>query len=142
MVDAPEDAAKAERIARIVAQAERDVVDCAKCGIRHLAATPCLTARNVKKAEVVREGDPVEKWKALADRAKTHTTVYQRTGRKCPGCSQDIFSGQNVLGVWVDVIGPTREYLDEHQAVCCKPITRIEEPVELVRPERPRRDLD
>jgi len=84
----------------------------------------------------------VEKWQALAARAEAHPTVYQATGRKCPGCQQEISCGQNVLGVWIEVIGPEREYLDEHQAVCCKPITRIEEPMELVRPERSRRDLD
>lgn len=128
-------------VARLVYQAQQEGVKCAQCGWEHLPTTKCLPPK-VVPPKVVPEGDPVQKWQELAARAEAHPTVYQSTGRKCPGCQRDIFSGQNVLGVWIDVIGPTREYLDEHQAVCCKPITRIEEPVELTRPERPRRDLD
>lgn len=140
MTDA-EEAAKAERIARIIAQAEREAIRCGKCGEVHLPETKCVLLP-VKPKPIIREGDPVAKWQELAGRAAEHPTEYHATGRKCPGCQQDIISAKNFLGVWFDVIGPTREYLDEHQAQCCKPITRIEEPVELVRPERPRRDLE
>lgn len=130
-----------ETIARLVAKAEREGVPCVNCGWAHLPTTKCLTAKAVKQAEVIREGDPVEKWKALAERAAQHPTVYQRTGRKCPGCQGDIWSGQNFLGVWFDVIGEDREYLDEHQAVCCKPVVKEPE-MELQRPPRPRQEDD
>jgi len=137
-------------IARLLyaAEAQGEVQDCPKCGWQHRPLQKC---RSVKwNADIARKAeaatgeavDPLVKFQEWEARAKASPTTYTDTGRKCPGCGQTIWSAKNFLGKHFDVIGEKNEYLDDHQELCCKPVKPQDIEPELVRPDRPRRDLE